>query len=358
MAQPRLPIAPHLSPDAIHRRYRACRTGVEKTHGQILWRLTRGPTPPAPAAVAAQLGLTAAWVRTVLRRWNAEGPAGLADRRPATNGGRPKRADEQHAALFEALQGRPDDGGLWTGPKVAADVRTRWGVAVCNPTGWGWLRGLGFTPRCPGRRPRRPPRSRSSGPGKDARDRWGAALRHQHPDQRVEVWAEDEARLGLKPIVRRAWSLKGRRPAAQGRTQYQWLDVYAFVHPASGRNLELILPAANTDGRELALAEVVRWADPAGGKLLVVLVDHAGGHVAKRLTVPPNVVLRRRPPCTPELQPAEPLWPRVREAVANRGFDSLEARDPVLVGRCQWLIDRPEVVRGAVGFDWAAALNG
>ena len=90
----------------------------------------------------------------------------------------------------------------------------------------------------------------------------------------------------------------------------------------------------------------------------MVLVDNAGWHVAKRLAVPPNVVLRRLPACTPELQPAEPLWPLVREAVANQGFDTLEAMEPVLVGRCRSLIDHPEVVRGAVGFDWAAALNG
>jgi hypothetical protein len=28
------------------------------------------------------------------------------------------------------------------------------------------------------------------------------------------------------------------------------------------------------------------------------------------------------------------------------------------VERCRWLIDHPEIVRGAVGFDWAVALNG
>jgi hypothetical protein len=155
------------------------------------------------------------------------------------------------------------------------------------------------------------------------------------------VWAEDEARLGLKPIVRRIWSLKGRRPTAHGRTKYQRLYVYGFVHPASGKNLELILPAANADRMGLALAEFARWADPAGEKLLVVLVDNAGWHVAKRLAVPPNVVLRRLPACTPELQPAEPLWPPVREAVANRGFADLEALEPVLVERCRWLIDHP-----------------
>jgi transposase len=134
--------------------------------------------------------------------------------------------------------------------------------------------------------------------------------------------------------------------------------VYGFVHPATGRNLELILPAANADRMGLALAEFARWADPAGEELLALLVDNAGWHVAKRLAAPPNVVLRRLPPCTPELQPAEPLWPLVREAVANQGFAALGAMESVLAERCRWLIGHPEVVRGAVGFRWAAALNG
>jgi hypothetical protein len=130
------------------------------------------------------------------------------------------------------------------------------------------------------------------------------------------------------------------------------------VPPARGQNPERILPAADTDGMGRALAELANWADPAGAKLLVLWVDTAGGHVAKRLVVPANVILRRPPPRPPEWQPAAPLWPRVREAVANPGFDNRERREPVLVGRCRWRIDHPEVVRGAVGFYWAAALNG
>lgn len=89
-----------------------------------------------------------------------------------------------------------------------------------------------------------------------------------------------------------------------------------------------------------------------------MLVDNAGWHVAKRLAVPPDVVQRRLPTCMPELQPAEPLWPLVREAVANQGFDGIGAMESVLAERCRWLIDHPEVVRGAVGFRWAAALTG
>jgi len=35
-----------------------------------------------------------------------------------------------------------------------------------------------------------------------------------HPESSVEVWCQDEARLGLIPIVRRVWSPVGERPVA------------------------------------------------------------------------------------------------------------------------------------------------
>lgn len=154
MARSRLPIVPHLTPDEVARRYRTCRRGVEKTHWQVIWLLTRTDPPPTPAAVGHQVGLTPAWVRTILRRWNAEGPDGLADRRAAANGGHAKLSIDRQLELWAALQQSPPDGGLWTGPKVAAYVRDRWGVVICKQTGWQWLRGLGFTLQVP--RPRHP----------------------------------------------------------------------------------------------------------------------------------------------------------------------------------------------------------
>ena len=172
----RLPVIRHRTANRARAAYRACRDGIEKTHWQILWLLTRTTDPPTPAEVAALVGLTPAWVRTVLKRWNAEGPAGLADRRPATNGGKPKLSAEQQAALFEALQGRPADGGLWTGPKVAAYARDRWGVAVRAETGWRWLRRLGLSLQVP--RPRDPKAATA-----DEQRRW--KRRPGRPDSRA-----------------------------------------------------------------------------------------------------------------------------------------------------------------------------
>lgn len=164
-------------------------------------------------------------------------------------------------------------------------------------------------------------------------------------------------RVGLKPVARRVWAVRGRRPNCPGQTKYEWLYVYGFAHPASGRNLPLILPRADSDWTGAALAEFARWADPDRKKLLVLLVDNAGWHTAKGLTVPANVRLHALPSCTPELQPVEPLWPLVREAAANRSFDDLDALEDRLARRCRWLIEHPETVKAAVGFRWAAKLR-
>jgi hypothetical protein len=169
------------------------------------------------------------------------------------------------------------------------------------------------------------------------------------------LWCEDEARLGLKPVARRVWALAGTRPTSNGRHQFASLFVYGFTHPKSGRSRFVILPKANTEHMGRALAGFASWADPEGRKVLVLLVDRAGWHIAKKLTVPSNVVLHHLPSCTPELQPAEHLWPLVREGLANRVFEDLPGMTETLVTRCQWLTEHAEVVAGAVGFHWAVA---
>jgi DDE superfamily endonuclease len=152
------------------------------------------------------------------------------------------------------------------------------------------------------------------------------------------------------------WALKGKRPTSYGRHRFESFYVYGFARPATGRSLYLFLPRANAELMGEARAEFAGWADPGGMKVLVVLVDNAGGHVAGDLKVPANVRLFHLPACTPELQPAEHLWPLVREALANRGFDHLVGLAAKLRRRCDWLAEHPEVVKGAVGFHWAVNL--
>jgi transposase len=184
-----------------------------------------------------------------------------------------------------------------------------------------------------------------------------ARLRRANPGRRVEVWAEDEARLGLKPVTRRVWSLKGRRPRSGGRTRFDWLYVYGFARPGTGQTFCVLLPRVNADRMADALAAFAARADPAGAKVLVVLVDNAGWHVAKRLVVPGNVVLHFLPPCTPELQPVEPFWPLVREAVANRSIGRIDRLRAILRTRLAYLARNPSTVQPIIGFHWTRCLE-
>ena len=181
-------------------------------------------------------------------------------------------------------------------------------------------------------------------------------LRAGNPGKRVEVWAEDEARLGLKPITRRVWWLKGCRPASSGRTKYEWLYVYGFARPKTGETFTVILPRVKVERMAEALAAFAAHADPGGEKILVLVVDNAGWHTAKRLAVPANVRLHFLPPCTPELQPVEPFWALVREAVANEAFDRL-ADLRRAVRRRRRLADGRATVTGASGSHWAVNLE-
>jgi hypothetical protein len=182
-------------------------------------------------------------------------------------------------------------------------------------------------------------------------------LRRANPGKRVEVWAQDEARLGLKPVSRRVWAVRGSRPRSCGRTRYSWLYVYGFARPGTGATFAALLPRVNAGLMGQALAAFAAHADPGGEKVLVVLVDNAGWHVARRLAVPANVVLHFLPPCTPELQPAEPLWPLVREALANRTIGRVEYLRKIVRRRLGHLAANPHEVRAHVGFRWAARLE-
>jgi transposase len=152
-AMKRLPVAAHLPPEEVGRRYRYCPDPKEKTRWQLIWLLLRPAAPLSCEQAAPLVGLSDVYARAVLKRWNAHGPAGLTDRRRA-NKSQGKLHAPQQAELYDALQQEPPDGGLWSGPKVAAYVRDRWGIVTCPQTGWRWLKKLGFRLVVP--RPRHP----------------------------------------------------------------------------------------------------------------------------------------------------------------------------------------------------------
>lgn len=168
----------------------------------------------------------------------------------------------------------------------------------------------------------------------------------------VEVWGQDEARLGLKPILRKVWAYAGQRPLVTVHPRYEWLYVYGFVRPATGQTYWLILPLVNTAAMNLALAEFARDMGAGADKHILLVLDNAGWHSSQQLVVPTGIELIYLPAATPELQPAERLWPLLREAVANRTFATLDTLQDALIDRCLGLADQPAMIQTYTRYHW------
>ena len=61
------------------------------------------------------------------------------------------------------------------------------------------------------------------------------SIRETHPDKQVELWVQDEGRVGLKPEIRRIWAARGKRPIILQKRGYKWVYVYTFVEPLPGK---------------------------------------------------------------------------------------------------------------------------
>lgn len=168
----------------------------------------------------------------------------------------------------------------------------------------------------------------------------------------VELWTADQHRLGLKPILRRVWCRRGQRPQAIVQHRYQWCYLYAFVQPSSGQSVWLLLPTVSVAAFTVALAEFAQTVGAGPGKQVVLVLDGAGWHVSPQVQVPTGVHLHFLPPYSPELQPAECLWPLTNEALANRHFRDLDELEEVQAQRCLTLQARPEVIRAHTNFHW------
>lgn len=154
------------------------------------------------------------------------------------------------------------------------------------------------------------------------------------------------------PILRRVWSPRGQRPIAVGRRTYEWLYLYAFVHPASGVVEWLILPTVSTEAFSIAFEHFAKAAEPGPTRRLIVVLDGAGWHHAKGLRIPEGVHLYFQPPYSPEVQPSEHLWPLVREAVANQPIETLDELEEILVERCLYLRGQRELIHRTTFFNW------
>src|SRR5918992_3048101 len=171
-------IVGHLPVEELEARYRAAQDVTTARHFQALWLLAQGRTV---LEVAEVLAFVPRWVTQLAARYNASGPAALGDRRRRNGKAASLLTEAVLAALAERLKEPPADGGLWSGPKVAAWMARHLGLARVHPQrGWEALKRIEWSLQAP--RPRHP---RAATPEQRAAFKGGSMPLSPQPGQRI-----------------------------------------------------------------------------------------------------------------------------------------------------------------------------
>jgi transposase len=143
----RIELKAHLTTEELKHRYLACQKAQEKTRWRALHLISKGVMA---SEAARRVGRTSGWVTQLVSRYNQQGPDSIPRQTGQRTAGRPPKLSPSLALeLDKALRARPPDGGLWTGPKVAAWIANRSGHEVHHSTGWRALKRLGFSLQVP-----------------------------------------------------------------------------------------------------------------------------------------------------------------------------------------------------------------
>jgi hypothetical protein len=132
-----LKVLPHLTDDELRKRAEAASDPDERMRWVAILQKKAGRSPEL---IADFCNRRPDWVRRVVRKYNADGPESVPDRR-VNNGVKALLDANGLAELEHALEhDTPPGGGLWNGPKVALWVSARLGRRVHAGTGWTYLR--------------------------------------------------------------------------------------------------------------------------------------------------------------------------------------------------------------------------
>ncbi|NEO69710.1 IS630 family transposase [Moorena sp. SIO3H5] len=346
-------LADHLSNGELKKRYRASLDPVEARRWHLLWKISLGWTIKNAAAA---VGINYQYAFKILKKYNELGEEGVQNLKKKSvkhpRGKKPLLTEKQFQELTVQLKKRPPDGGIWTGPKVARWIETITGIEkVWNQRGWDYLKKSKYS----WQKPR--PKHRKGDPieQKKFKDNFPLTvqqLRTQFSDAQIEVWFFDEHRVGLKPIIKKIWAPIGERPTAVVHHRYEWLYVYGFVEPKTGKTLCYLIPRVNNQWLSLVYQAFAEDVGVNPEKIIILVEDNAGWHRSQKVKIPEGIIVKFLPPYSPELQPAERLWSLIDEPLVNESFKTIDEIEERLVTRCQLLHTMTSEIKNLTNYHW------
>lgn len=154
-------------------------------------------------------------------------------------------------------------------------------------------------------------------------------LKEELNHNKIEVWWQDESRVGQQGSLSRVWAAKGTRPRVVRQRQFLNTYIFGACCPGKDKGCALILPECHTGMMQLHLEEISKNVEDRYHA--IVMMDRASWHTTEALNIPENLSLLPLPPYSPELNPMEQVWQKIKaDYLTNTTFKSYED----IVQRC------------------------
>ena len=215
-------------------------------------------------------------IRDWVLRFNARGPDGLVD---GKSPGAPSKLNADHRrALAEVVEAGPvpavDGVVRWRRKDLARWLLETFAISLDETTVGRELKALGFAkisarPRHYAQNELAVEAFKKNFPAELAK------IRARLPKGvEIELWWQDEARIGQKNKLTRRWARRGTRPRVPRDQRTEWAYIFGAICPAKGKGAGLVMPWCDTDAMAAHLIEISAAVDP--GTHAVLIVDQAG----------------------------------------------------------------------------------
>jgi hypothetical protein len=144
-------------------------------------------------------------------------------------------------------------------------------------------------------------------------------VKSKHPDKQIEIWFQDEMRFGNKTRTCATWMLAGTTKRQIKQIGFRNQYIYGAVNPLNGEHVGLVFSECSTVVMNIHLDLISKRIPDSSHALLIM--DQAGWHSSsKHLKIPTNITVLYLPPYSPELNPVERLWLRLKDEYLSNIF--------------------------------------
>lgn len=170
--------------------------------------------------------------------------------------------------------------------------------------------------------------------------------------EKIEIWWQDESRVGQQGSMSRVWATKGTRPRVVRQKQFLSTYIFGAVCPDRDIGCALILPECNAGMMQMHLDEISKVVRK--GYHAIILMDRASWHTTEALNIPENISLLPLPPYSPELNPMEQVWQKLKKSyLSNTAFKDYDSIVDACCNAWNVFCDQDGAIKNLCSRNWA-----